>query len=156
MTTSRTPWTLALCLASLVALPSCKKEATTSPDGDGGNGDAAAGDGGGNGGGGGGSGDVNEEPLTADSFEEAMQAKQGDVADCFAQAKAAKPELAGKLAIDVTVAGDGTVSAIKFTDSSTIKEASITSCIEEKARGWKFGKTSDGNPMTLGYSLNLS
>ncbi|WP_434422253.1 hypothetical protein [Nannocystis pusilla] len=48
------------------------------------------------------------------------------------------------------------MSAIKFTDTSTIKEASITSCIEEKAKGWKFNKTADGNPMTLGYSLNLS
>ncbi|PCC69890.1 hypothetical protein SAMN02745121_08174 [Nannocystis exedens] len=154
MTTTRTSWTLALSLATLVALPSCKKEATTPPDGSGG-GDAAA-DGGGGGSNDGGSDGAGEEPLTADSFEEAMQAKQGDVADCFAQAKEAKPDLAGKLAIDVTVAGDGSVSAIKFTDSSTIKEPSITSCIEEKAKGWKFNKTSDGSPMTLGYSLNLS
>ena len=153
--TQRTSWTLALSLATLVALPGCKKEATAPPDGSGG-GDAAAGEDGGGNGGGGGSDGAAELPLTADTFEEAMQARQGDVADCFAQAKEAKPDLAGKLALDVTVAGDGSVSAIKFTDTSTIQEPSITSCIEEKAKGWKFNKTSDGSPMTLGYSLNLS
>ena len=154
MTTTRTSWTLALSLVTLIALPSCKKEATTAPDGAGAGAESAgSNDGGGNDGGYDG---PSEEVLTVDVFEETMQNKQGDVADCFAQAKAAKPDLAGKLSLDVTVAGDGSVASIKFEDSSTIKEASITSCIEEKARGWKFPKTRDGNQMTLPYSLGLS
>lgn len=146
--------TLTLCLLTLVASPGCKKEATTAPDGDGGGGavadreDSSDGDGGYDG--------PSEEILTADAFEETMQAKQGDVADCFAAAKEAKPDLAGKLALDVTVAGDGSVASVKFDEGSTIQEASITSCIEEKAKSWKFYKTRDGSEMTLPYSLNLS
>lgn len=147
------PLVLALCAAPLGA---CKKQADSSPpDGDkaggdaGGSGDAGGGDAGGDAGGG------SEETLTVDGFEETMQGKQGDVSDCFAQAKQAKPDLAGKLALDITVGGDGSVTAVKFDDGSTIKEASITACVEEKAKGWKFAKTRDGQEMTLPYSLNL-
>ncbi|MBZ5713463.1 AgmX/PglI C-terminal domain-containing protein [Nannocystis pusilla] len=154
MTTTRNPWTLALLFVTVAALPGCKKEATSSPDA--GGGDAAADDGDGGGGDNGGYDGPTEDVLTVDAFEETMQTKQSDVADCFAQAKEAKPDLAGKLSLEITVAGDGSVQTIKFEDSSTIKEASITSCVEEKAKGWKFPRTRDGSPMTLPYSLNLS
>ena len=151
MTTRIAPLFLALCLATLGA---CKKQADSSPpDGD------KAGEGGSGGGeqagDAGGDAEMGEEFLSVDGFEETMQGKQGDVADCFAQAKEAKPDLSGKLALDITVGGDGSVSAVKFDDASTIKEASITSCVEEKAKGWKFAKTRDGKEMTLPYSLNL-
>lgn len=149
----RTPPILALCLAALAVTPACKKSETNAPGGDAA-GDAAA-------------GDASDDPagsydgpsediLTVDAFEETMQRNQGDVADCFAQAKEQKPDLAGKLSLDITVAGDGSVESIKFEDSSTIKEESITSCVEDKAKGWRFPKTRDGEPMTLPYSLNLS
>lgn len=139
MTQLRTPWTLALCLVTLALAPACKKSGTTAPDGEAGGYDGPS-----------------EEILTVDAFEEAMQRNQSDVADCFAQAKEQNPELAGRLALDITVAGDGSVAGIKFEDSSTIKEASITSCVEEKAKGWRFPKTRDGGEMTLPYALNLS
>lgn len=153
MTTRTSPLFLAICLVSLGA---CKKQADSSPpDGDkagdqdaaGGGGDAAADAGG--------DAAASEELLSVDGFEEAMQGKQGDVADCFAQAKEAKPDLSGKLALDITVGGDGSVAGVKFDDGSTIKEANITACVEEKAKGWKFAKTRDGKEMTLPYSLNL-
>jgi hypothetical protein len=155
MTQLRTPWTLALCLVTLALAPACKKSGTTAPDGEAARGaasDAASGDAGEAGGYDG----PSEEILTVDAFEEAMQRNQSDVADCFAQAKEQNPELAGRLALDITVAGDGSVAGIKFEDSSTIKEASITSCVEEKAKGWRFPKTRDGGEMTLPYALNLS
>ncbi len=158
MSTRTLPLILALCLAPLGA---CKKQADSSPPdgdkagGDAGGGDSDAGGGGGGAGGGGDAGGGAEETLTVDSFEEAMQSRQGDVADCFAQAKQAKADLSGKLALDITIAGDGSVAGVKFDDTSTIKEASITGCVAEKAKGWKFAKTRDGKEMTLPYSLNL-
>lgn len=152
MTTRRLSLFLALCLVPLAA---CKKQAdSTTPDEtdkpDSGPADATDA-----GGGGGGGGDAGEEVLSVDAFEEAMQGKQSDVADCFGEAKEKKPDLSGKLALDITVAGDGSVSGVTFDDTSTIKEASITACVAEKAKGWKFPRTSDGNAMTLPYSLNL-
>lgn len=141
-----------------LTLGACKKEADSKPPVD-----EAADQGGGGGGGGGdeadgggGEGAKEEEILTVDAFEEAMQGRQGDVADCFSAAKEANPKLSGKLVLDVTVAGDGSVAGVKFDDASTIKEASITTCVEGKAKGWKFPKTRDGKDMTLPYSLNLS
>lgn len=139
----------------LLSLGACKKDADSKPPGD-----EAADKGGGDGGGGeaeaGGGGGESEEILTVDVFEETMQSKQGEVADCFTAAKEANPKLSGKLVLAVTVGGDGAVTAVKFDDASTIKEASITTCVEEKARGWKFPKTRDGKEMTQPYSLNLS
>ena len=150
--------TLTLCLLTLVAAPGCKKDATTPPEGDGGGAEVAGredNDGAEEGGAGGYDGPL-EEILSADAFEELMQAKQGDVADCFAAAKEANPELAGQLAFDITVAGDGSVASITFDEASSIQDATITACVEEKARGWQFYKTRDGGEMTLPYSLNLS
>lgn len=153
MMTRIAPLFLALGLLSLGA---CKKQADSSPP-DGDKADQGGGDGGGEQAGdqGGGDAAAGEEFLSVDGFEETMQGKQGDVADCFAQAKEAKPDLSGKLSLDITIGGDGSVSAVKFDDASTIKEASITACVEEKAKGWKFAKTRDGKDMTLPYSLNL-
>lgn len=143
---------LALCLVPLTA---CKKQAdSTPPDSTSDQRDAGSGDASPAGGGGGGS-DEAEEILSVDVFEEKMQGHQGDVADCFTEAKEKKADLSGKLALDITVAADGSVSAVKFDESSTIKEASITSCVEAKAKAWKFPKTRDGDEMTLPYSLNL-
>lgn len=152
MMTRIAPLFLALGLLSLGA---CKKQADSSPP-DGDKADQGGGDGGGEQSGDqGGDAAAGEEFLSVDGFEETMQGKQGDVADCFAQAKEAKPDLSGKLSLDITIGGDGSVSAVKFDDASTIKEASITACVEEKAKGWKFAKTRDGKDMTLPYSLNL-
>ncbi len=145
------PLILGVCLLSL----GCKKEAESKPPGDEGAGGGGGADAGGGDAGGGGGGEV-EEILTVDTFEETMQGKQGDVADCFAAAKEANPKLSGKLVLGITVGGDGAVAVVKFDDSSTIKEATITTCVEEKAKGWKFPKTRDGKEMTLPYSLNLS
>lgn len=145
------PLFLGVCLLSF----GCKKEADSKPPGDEGGGGGGSADAGGGDAGGGGGEEV-EEILTVDSFEETMQGKQGDVAECFAAAKEASPKLSGKLVLDITVGGDGAVAGVKFDDSSTIKEASITACVEEKAKGWKFPKTRDGKEMTLPYSLNLS
>lgn len=155
MFTPRNSLTLALCLIALgLTTAGCKKGSSTTPEGDSPGGDQAADQN--DAAGGGGYDGPSEEVLTVDSFEETMQTKQGDVADCFAAAKEAKPDLKGKLALDITVGGDGSVSSVKFDEASTIKEASITACVEEKARGWKFPKTSDGKEMTLPYALNLS
>jgi hypothetical protein len=152
MTTRHLSLILALCLVPLAA---CKKQADSTPPDSTSDQNEAAADASGAGGGGGGGDVETEEILTVDVFEEKMQGHQGDVADCFSEAKDKKADLSGKLALDITVAADGSVAAVKFDESSTIKEASITSCVEAKAKAWKFPKTRDGNEMTLPYSLNL-
>ncbi len=155
MTTLRsmpsTSWTLLAVLAGALATTACKKDAQTQPpdatadaaDA----GDAAASD--------------DDEPaapefLTVDVFEETMQAKNGEVGDCFSKAREAKADLAGKLAYDFTIDGEGKISEVKEDPASTIKDEGLNTCVRDKAKGWSFPKTRDGKPMTLNYGFNLS
>ncbi len=153
MTTQRsTSWTLLALVASVLATTACKKNADTQPpEASATPTDDSALDRG---------GDASEpdEPefLTVNDFEDAMQGKNGDIGDCFAAAREAKPELAGKLAYDFTIGGDGKVSDIKTDPASTIKDEGLDKCVREKANGWSFPKTRDGQPMTLPYAFNLS
>lgn len=155
MTQRSTSWTLLAVLAGALAATACKKNADTqAPDASAGAGDAQDADN--DGGGGGGSEPEEPEFLTVNDFEDAMQGKNGDIGDCFAAAREAKPGLAGKLAYDFTIGGDGKVSDIKPDPASTIKDPGLDKCVREKANGWSFPKTRDGQPMTLPYTFNLS
>ena len=149
-----TSWTLLAVLAGALAATACKKEADTkAPEELGDAGDA------GDAGKAGDQGDEGEaapEFLTVDAFEEMMQSKNGDVGDCFAAAREAKADLAGKLAYDFTVDGEGKVSEIKLDPASAIKDEGLDNCVREKAKGWSFPKTRDGKSMTLNYGFNLS
>lgn len=161
MTTLRsmpsTSWTLLAVLAGALAtttVSGCKKDAQTQPPDAtadaadaGGAGDAAA--------------STDEEPtapefLTVDVFEETMQGKNGEVGDCFTKAREAKADLAGKLAYDFTIDGEGKISEVKEDPASTIKDEGLNTCVRDKAKGWSFPKTRDGKPMTLNYGFNLS
>lgn len=154
MTTQRsTSWTLLALVASALATTACnKKNADTQPPEakEAASDDSAADRG----------GDASEpeEPefLTVNDFEDAMQGKNSDIGECFATAREAKPGLAGKLAYDFTIGGDGKVSDIKPDPASTIKDPGLDKCVREKANGWSFPKTRDGQPMTLPYAFNLS
>ena len=120
-------------------------------------GDAADSAGAGGGGDDGGGADEPAEPdvLTVDVFEETLQAKSSDVSDCYAKAKEAKPDLSGKLSLDFTVGGDGVITEVKADPNSTIKDDGLNACVLEKAKGWKFPKTRDGEPMTLAYTYSM-
>lgn len=140
-------------LAGALATTACKKPADTQPP----DVTAAPGDAGDAGDAGGGASEDSEpEFLTVNDFEEAMQGKSGDIVDCLTTARETKPDLAGKLAYDFTIGGDGKVSEIKPDPASTIKDEGLDKCVREKANGWSFPKTRDGQPMTLPYTFNLS
>ncbi|MBK7824425.1 AgmX/PglI C-terminal domain-containing protein [Nannocystis sp.] len=158
MTTPRASsnsWTLLAVAVSALTMTACKKSADTkAPDGGGGGdevshagdngGDASPGD------------DAAPEFLTVDVFEEVLDKHKGDVSDCYATAKEAKADLAGKLVLDFTVDGTGKVSEVKVDPASTLKDDGVNACVSDKAKGWSFPKTRDGQSMTLPYSFNLS
>lgn len=150
--TQRPLW-LAFVICPLL-LGACKKQSDSqSPDASAGDASDASSDVSGDGGGA--SEAAVEEVLTVDVFEAEMERKKDDIAGCYAQAKEAKPDLAGKLALDITVAGDGSVEKVAFDPSNSLKDPSVTSCVEGKSKEWKFPRTRDGASMTLPYSLNL-
>jgi hypothetical protein len=159
MTTPRAPsisWPLLAVLAGGLTLTACKKSADPqTPDGEKGEvGDADhAGDQGGDA-----SADDDAAPefLTVDVFEEIVDKHKGDVSDCYATAKEAKADLAGKLVLDFTIDGTGKVSAVKVDPASTLKDEGVNTCVDGKAKTWEFPKTRDGKDMILPYSFNLS
>ncbi len=149
-------WPLIAVLAGGLTLTACKKAADSqTPEGSNGEvGDAGhAGDQGGD------ASDADEgvpEVLTVDAFEEIVDKHKGDVSDCYATAKEAKADLAGKLVLDFTVDGTGKVSEVKVDPASTLKDDGVNACVDGKAKTWEFPKTRDGKSMTLPYSFNLS
>lgn len=149
-------WPLLAVLAGGLTLTACKKAADSqTPDGSGGEvGDAGhAGDQGGDASA---EDDAAPEFLTVDVFEEIVDKHKGDVSDCYATAKEAKADLAGKLSIDFTIDGSGKVSETKVDPASTLKDDGLNACVDGKAKTWEFPKTRDGKNMVLPYSFNLS
>lgn len=145
---SATSWTLLA--VAVLATAACKKQPDTqAPDDQAGGGevskpaDSEPAD------------DAAPEVLTVDVFEETVQGKTGDVTDCLAKARESKPDLAGKLVYDFTIAGDGKVSEVKPDPASTLKDDGMNACVIEKAKAWQFPKTRDGEPMTLPYTFSM-
>jgi hypothetical protein len=155
MMTPKASWSLFSVLVGALALSACKKDGDAKPPEDGGSGDVA--DSGGGDGGGGGGGDEPDEAefLTVDVFEETLQSKTDDVAECFGKAKESKPDLGGTLMLDFTVGGDGVVTEVKTDPASTIKDDGLNACVLEKAKTWKFPKTRKGEPMTLPFKFSM-
>lgn len=156
MMSPKRSWSLLSVLVLALGLTACKKDGDAKPPEDGGGGGEVA-DGGDGGGGGGGGSSEDEAPefLTVDVFEETLQSKNGDVAECFGKAKEAKPDLGGELLLDFTVGGDGVVTEVKADDKSTIKDDGLNACVLEKAKTWKFPKTRKGDPMTLPFRFSM-
>jgi len=156
MMTPKASWSLLSVLVGALALTACKKDGDAKPPEDGGDGGEVADGGGGEGGGGGGGEEAEEaEFLTVDVFEETLQSKNGDVAECFGKAKETKADLGGTLMLDFTVGGDGVVTEVKADDASTIKDDGLNACVLEKAKTWKFPKTRKGEPMTLPFKFSM-
>ena len=149
-----TSWTLLAALAGALTATACKKDSGETQPPDASAGDADAGDG--SDAASSDDDDAAPEVLTVDAFEETIQARTGDVSDCFATAKEAKADLAGKLVYDFTIDGEGKVSAIVADPASTIKDEALNTCVRDKAKGWSFPKTRDGKPTTFPYKFNLS
>lgn len=153
--TPKASWSLFSVLVGALALTACKKDGDAKPPEDSGE-VADDADGGGGGGGGGDAEDEAPEFLTVDVFEDTLNSKSSEVADCFAKAKESKPDLGGTLALDFTVGGDGVITEVKHDGSSTIKDDGLNACVLEKAKGWKFPKTRKGDPMTLPFKFTMN
>ncbi len=145
---------VAALLVLAVAAPGCKKSGESAAPTSGADED----EGGSAGGGGGGEGDEGggEEFLTASGFEEFVQGKGGEVSECFSEASEKTPGLGGKLILDFTIAGDGSVESTAVGEGSTLTDATFVGCVQKKAAGWRLPKTRDGEAMTLSFPFALS
>lgn len=144
------PFAALLVLAA--AAPGCKKSGESAPP-------TGVEEDEGEGAGGGGSSDDEgggEEFLTASGFEEFVQGKGGEVSECFSEASEKTPGIGGKLILDFTIAGDGSVESTAVGEGSTLTDATFVGCVQKAAASWRLPKTRDGKSMTLSFPFALS
>ncbi|HGG57569.1 MAG TPA: AgmX/PglI C-terminal domain-containing protein [Nannocystis exedens] len=79
-----------------------------------------------------------------------------DVLDCYTQAAADNPELAGKVIVAFTIAADGSVESTTVDESSTLNDETMNTCLDGKFRGWSFAKPPSGESMTLSFPFSLA
>ncbi len=107
-------------------------------------------------------GDVDEdeddapEQLSQTLFEETVQGNMDDVLDCYTQAAAENPELAGKVIVAFTIAADGSVESATIDESSTLNDEAMNTCLDGKFRAWSFAKPPSGESMTLSFPFSLA
>lgn len=97
-----------------------------------------------------------EEQLSQTLFEETVQGNMGDVLDCYTQAAAENPELAGKVLVAFTIAADGSVESAAIDESSTLSDETMNSCLDGKFRAWSFARPPSGESMTLTFPFTLA
>jgi len=97
-----------------------------------------------------------EEQLSQTLFEETVQGNMDDVLDCYTQAAAENPELAGKVIVAFTIAADGSVESAAIDEGSTLNDETMNSCLDEKFRAWSFAKPPSGESMTLTFPFTLA
>ena len=146
------PRPLTACLPLLLALaPACKKSGEAAPPGR----PAADDDDDERGGGSADDDSPAEETLTASGFEDYVQGKSSEIAECFTQAADKTPGIGGQAVFDFTIAGDGRVQSAALDGSSTLKDPAFVACVQERAAAWRLPKTRDGAPMTLTFPFTL-
>ena len=64
------------------------------------------------------------------------------------------PNLAGSVAVAISITGTGSVSDVDITGGS-LTDAQVRSCIQQRIRGWKFPSSAAGAG-TYGFSFNFS
>lgn len=96
------------------------------------------------------------ETLTTSSFEEVVNANMQDVVDCYTEAVGKNSKLQGTMQARFTIGGDGRVEKVEAVEGSTLSDEGLTTCIENKAKGWTFLKTPSGESMPMEFPFNLA
>lgn len=93
-----------------------------------------------------------EQPvLTLTTFEETVQANMQDVLDCFGDAGVSS----GKLVADFKIDGEGSVTEVVASGSSTVKKEEVLACIRDKANGWQLPPPPGGNATNMQFPFEL-
>jgi hypothetical protein len=96
------------------------------------------------------------ETLTATNFEEVVNTNMQDVVDCYTEAVGKNAKLQGTMQARFTIGGEGQVEKVEAADGSSLSDAGLTACIENKAKGWSFLKTANGESMPMEFPFNLA
>lgn len=92
-------------------------------------------------------------PLDKDVVRRIVRAHINEVRHCYNQGLAKNPDLAGRVAVQFTIATTGRVSEAEIA-SSTLDDEDVGSCIVEAVKRWKFPKPDDDVAVTYPFVLD--
>jgi hypothetical protein len=94
--------------------------------------------------------------LTVSRFEETVNERMQDVADCFSDAQTSNDKLGTKLVADFEVDGEGKVTSVEATSDSEVDDAGLLGCIKDKAQGWELPPPPDGEPTNFTFPFDFT
>lgn len=89
-------------------------------------------------------------PLDKDIIRRVVRAHINEIRRCYNQGLALEPTLAGRVVVEFTVRGDGSVRDSAVT-SSTINDADVDACLAAAPRRWRFPRPERDEPVTVAY-----
>jgi hypothetical protein len=91
--------------------------------------------------------------LDRDMVRRIVRAHINEVRECYNAALLKDPQVSGQVEIMLGVAGDGKVERTE--PRATTLPTAVGECISAAARGWKFPRPSDGQPVEIVYPFVL-
>lgn len=95
-----------------------------------------------------------ETGLDRDQIAAVVNRNMGQVRFCYEQGLQGNPSLNGRVAIDFTISGTGTVSAASV-GNTTLNSKMIEDCIVMRLKTWKFPLPQGGVNVKVSYPFNL-
>jgi len=83
-----------------------------------------------------------------------VRAHLNEIKHCYDIGLKQDPELAGRVVVTFTIAGDGTVKSAQIA-SSDLSNATVTECMLARVERWKFAKPRDGAEVVVNYPFIL-
>lgn len=92
--------------------------------------------------------------LDRDAISAVIQRNLGQVRFCYEQGLQGTPSLQGRVAVDFTISGQGTVSAAQIA-SSSLNSKIVEECIAMRLKSWKFPLPQGGVSVKVSYPFVL-
>lgn len=93
--------------------------------------------------------------LDKDIVRRIVRAHINEVRHCYEQGLTGNPQLEGRVSIEFSILGTGTVSSA-VVNESTLPDAAVGNCITKSVKRWKFPKPEGGGAVTVTYPFVLS
>jgi len=92
--------------------------------------------------------------LDADIIRRVVRAHINEVRTCYNAGLIRKPSLEGRVAVQFTIGGQGTVTNTQIVDT-TISDEEVETCIAKAVKAWKFPKPDGGGSVVVTYPFVL-
>jgi hypothetical protein len=92
--------------------------------------------------------------LDKEMIRRVVRQHLNEVKFCYEKALVKKPDLSGRVLIQLTISATGSVANASAAES-TIHDASVEQCIGQAVRRWEFHKPSDGGIVVASYPFVL-